>query len=70
MANTLSPEFTPDRVKIGAGADWVKRYAGSTPWATPDSLRELIGPNWIPVTRSQRIFPVSGQNIVENRFGL
>jgi uncharacterized protein len=48
MANTLSPEFTPDRVKIGAGADWVKRYAGSTPWATPDSLRELIGPNWIP----------------------
>ena len=48
MANTQSPEFTPDRVKIGAGADWVKRYAGSTPWATPDSLRELIGPNWIP----------------------
>jgi uncharacterized protein len=48
MANTLSPEFTPDRVKIGAGADWVKRYAGSAPWATPDALRELIGPNWIP----------------------
>jgi len=48
MANALSPEFTPDRVKIGAGADWVKRYAGSAPWATPDALRELIGPNWIP----------------------
>ena len=48
MANTLSPEFTPDRVKIGAGADWVKRYAGSAPWATPKVLRELIGPNWIP----------------------
>src|SRR6266478_5744568 len=48
MANTLSPEFTPDRVKIGAGADWVKRYAGSAPWATPKTLRELIGPNWIP----------------------
>jgi predicted cupin superfamily sugar epimerase len=29
MANALSPEFTPDRVKIGAGADWVKRYSGS-----------------------------------------
>jgi predicted cupin superfamily sugar epimerase len=48
MANTLSPEFTPDRVKIGAGADWVKRYTGSAPWATPDALRELIGQNWIP----------------------
>jgi hypothetical protein len=47
MANTLSPEFTPDRVKIGAGADWVKRYAGSASWATPKALRELIGPNWI-----------------------
>jgi len=48
MANTLSPEFTPDRVKIGAGADWVKRFAGSAPWATPAALREMIGPNWPP----------------------
>jgi uncharacterized protein len=47
MANALSPEFTPDRVKIGAGADWVKRYSGSASWATPKILRELIGPNWI-----------------------
>ncbi len=47
MANTLSPEFTSDRVKIGAGAEWVKRYAGSAPWATPKALREMIGPNWI-----------------------
>lgn len=48
MANTLSPEFTSDRVKIGAGAEWVKRYAGSAPWATPKALREMIGPNWVP----------------------
>jgi uncharacterized protein len=47
MANTLSPEFTSDRVKIGAGADWVKRYANSTSWATPKALREMIGLNWI-----------------------
>jgi predicted cupin superfamily sugar epimerase len=47
MANTLSPEFTADRVKIGAGADWVKRFAGSALWATPEMLGELIGPNWI-----------------------
>jgi predicted cupin superfamily sugar epimerase len=48
MANTLSPEFTPDRVKIGAGPDWVKRFSNSAPWATPKALRELIGPNWMP----------------------
>ena len=47
MANALSPEFTPDRVKIGAGADWIKRFAGAAPWATPETLRELIGPNWV-----------------------
>jgi uncharacterized protein len=46
MANALSPEFTPDRVKIGAGADWVKRYEGAAPWATEENLRALIGPNW------------------------
>jgi predicted cupin superfamily sugar epimerase len=48
MANTLSPEFTPDRVKIGEGADWVKRFANSAPWATSEALREMIGPNWAP----------------------
>jgi predicted cupin superfamily sugar epimerase len=45
MANTLSPEFTSDRVKIGVGPDWVKRFAKSAPWATPEFLRNLIGPN-------------------------
>lgn len=48
MANALSPEFTPDRVRIGAGPAWIKRFAGAAPWATPQKLRELIGPNWIP----------------------
>jgi uncharacterized protein len=48
MANALSPEFTPDRVKIGAGPDWVKRFTNSAPWATPTTLRELVGPNWMP----------------------
>jgi predicted cupin superfamily sugar epimerase len=48
MANALSPEFTPDRVKIGEGTEWVKRFAGSAPWATPEALKELIGPNWKP----------------------
>ncbi len=48
MANALSPEFTPDRVKIGEGPQWVKRFTNSAPWATPKALRELIGPNWVP----------------------
>lgn len=48
MANTLSPEFTSDRVKIGEGPAWVKRFTNSAPWATPQFLREVIGPNWTP----------------------
>lgn len=48
MANALSPEFTADRVRIGEGAEWVKRYTGAAPWATKGTLRELIGPNWRP----------------------
>src|SRR6478609_1672785 len=48
LANILSPEWTPDRVKIGAGADFVARYAGRASWATPEQLRLLIGPNWQP----------------------
>jgi predicted cupin superfamily sugar epimerase len=48
MANTLSPEFTPDRVRIGEGAVWLKRFKGKTPWASETMLRELIGPNWKP----------------------
>jgi uncharacterized protein len=49
MANALSPEFTPDRVKIGAGPAWLKRYTGAAPWATPATLRSFIGPNWNPI---------------------
>jgi len=48
MANALSPEFTTDRVKIGAGPAWIARFAGKAPWATGERLREFIGPNWKP----------------------
>jgi predicted cupin superfamily sugar epimerase len=48
MANALSPAFTSDRVRIGEGAAWVKHFAGKAPWATPETLRALIGPNWKP----------------------
>jgi predicted cupin superfamily sugar epimerase len=46
MANALSPEFTPDRVRIGEGEAWVKRFTGVAPWATEQALRAFIGPNW------------------------
>jgi predicted cupin superfamily sugar epimerase len=48
MANALSPEWTPDRVKIGAGEDWLRRYTGAAPWANKENLRAMIGPNWKP----------------------
>lgn len=47
IANALSPEFTPDRVHIGAGPTWINRFKDKAPWATQQVLRELIGPNWI-----------------------
>jgi predicted cupin superfamily sugar epimerase len=46
MANALSPEFTPDRVKIGADDAWIRRFQNKASWATPAFLRELIGPNF------------------------
>lgn len=41
LANVLSPEWTPDRVKIGAGPDFLARFTGAAPWATADFLRGL-----------------------------
>lgn len=46
MANALSPEFTADRVKIGEGREWIEKFKNSTPWATPATLRDFIGPNF------------------------
>ena len=44
MANTLSPEFTPDRAKkIGEGPEWVKRFMNSA--ALGDSSR-APGVDW------------------------
>ena len=46
MANALSPAWTPDRVHIGEGTSWVKRFSGAATWATPENLRAMIGPNF------------------------
>jgi uncharacterized protein len=47
MVNVLSPQWTPDRVRVGAGEEFVSRFADQTPWASRGFLRELIGPNWM-----------------------
>lgn len=44
LANVLSPGWTPDRVKIGAGPDFLTRFTGAAPWATADFLRGLNVP--------------------------
>jgi predicted cupin superfamily sugar epimerase len=46
MANVLSPEWTADRVVIGAGPEVIARYRDAAPWVTDSMLRELIGPNF------------------------
>lgn len=48
MANVLSPDWSPEGVRIGEGAAWVAKYKGAAPWATEAFLRELIGPNFKP----------------------
>lgn len=46
MVNVLSPQWTPDRVEIGAGPAFIHQYADAAPWASAEFLRTLIGPNW------------------------
>ena len=48
MANVLSPDWSPEGVRIGEGAAWISKYKGAAPWATEAFLRELIGPNFKP----------------------
>lgn len=45
LVNVLTPEWTPDRVRIGAGRAFLARFRGAAPWATEEELRALIGPN-------------------------
>lgn len=48
LANVLSPEWTPDRVKIGADPDLLAKFTGAAPWATADFLRGLNVPAATP----------------------
>lgn len=46
LVSVLTPEWTKKRVIIGAGQEFIDKYAYSSPWATPQFLTELIGPNF------------------------
>ena len=47
IVSVVTPEWTPDRCKIGAGQSFLDAYVGKEEWCTVEFLRELIGPNWI-----------------------
>jgi hypothetical protein len=42
LVNVLSPEWTEDRVRLGASPDCLDRFVGRAPWATRSFLRDLI----------------------------
>lgn len=46
VGSVVTPGWTAESTRIGAGAAFVERYAGAAPWATPELLRALIGPNF------------------------
>lgn len=46
VGSVLSPAWSPQRTRIGAGQPFIDKYAGSADWATPEFLQALIGPNF------------------------
>lgn len=46
VGSVVTPAWSPDRVRFGGGRDFLDKYAGKADWATPDFLKELVGPNW------------------------
>lgn len=47
VGSVVTPAWSPDRVRIGAGTDFIEKYVGSSEWATPSFLKELVGPNFL-----------------------
>ena len=45
VGSILSPAWSPARARIGIDEAFVKRYAGTSAWATPEFLAFLAGPN-------------------------
>ncbi len=47
IVSVITPEWTSNRCKIGAGQSFLDTYIGKEEWCTEEFLKELIGPNWI-----------------------
>lgn len=47
IVSIVTPEWTPDRCRIGAGQSFVDNYIEKEEWCSEAFLKELIGPNWI-----------------------
>ena len=45
-ASVVTPAWSPGRTTIGADDSFLQRYIGSSPWATEEKLKALIGPNF------------------------
>jgi len=45
LANVLSPQWTADRVEVGAGDAFLEQFTGTSAWASREFLIALIGPN-------------------------
>jgi len=48
LSTILTPQWSdsPDRLHIGAGEDFIKKYVNTSGWATEEFLLKLIGPNY------------------------
>ena len=46
ISSVVTPEWNPQRAKIGAGDEFLDKFSGKATWATRDFLRFLIGPNF------------------------
>ena len=47
VGSVVTPAWTPERVKFGAGQEFIDRFKENATWATEEFLKSLIGPNWI-----------------------
>ena len=48
VGSVVTPAWNPDRVIVGAGPPFIDQFTDKAPWATPEFLKSLIGPNWNP----------------------
>ncbi|CAF2842444.1 unnamed protein product [Rotaria sp. Silwood2] len=46
IVSVVTPEWSSDRCRIGAGQSFIDKYTGKEAWCTEVFLKELIGPNW------------------------